>query len=206
MKYQPESIENKNKSKSIEHYKKINIFGEEGVGKSSLIALMEHYEDDNFNIEKEKDLLFSSQLSQDSFNNQSNLVDQVKRIKIPINEDNPLYVSLYETNLREYDLIKLNLDTLLLQTECVIIMWDNSKYDTFDNIYNLILTINEGMNDFIFRKAPIFLIKNKLDLEPNSNQSEEDGNDVNDSIEKIKNENPNIIFREISLLNRDNFL
>ena len=151
-------------------------------------------------------LLFSSQSSQDSINNQSNLVNQVKRIKIPINEDNPLYVSLYETNLREYDLIKLNLDTLLLQTECVIIMWDNSKYDTFDNIYNLILTINEGMNDFIFRKAPIFLIKNKLDLEPNSNQSEEDGNDVNDSIEKIKNENPNIIFREISLLNRDNFL
>ena len=208
MKYQPESVENKNKCKNIEHYKKINIFGEEGVGKSSLIALMEHYEDDNFNIEneKEKDLLFSSQLSQDSFNNQSNLVDQVKRAKIPINEDNPLYASLYETNLGNYDSIKTNLDTLLLQTECVIIMWDNSRYDTFDNIYNLFGTINQGMNDFKYRKAPIFLIKNKSDLEPDSSQNKEAGNNIKNSIERIKKENPNIIYREISLLNRDNFL
>ena len=100
----------------------------------------------------------------------------------------------------------INLDTLLLQTECVIIMWDNSRYDTFDHIDNLILTINEGMNHFKFRKVPIFLIKNKSDLEPNSNQSEEDDNDVNDLIEKIKNKNPNIIYREISLLKSDDFL
>ena len=205
MEYQPESVENKNKSISIEHYKKINIFGEEGVGKSSLIELMEHFKDDNFNIEKEKDLIYSSQLSQDSFNDQSNLVAQVKRIKIPINDDNPLYLSLYETNLGNYDLIKMNLDTLLFQTECVIIMWDNSKHDTFDNIYNLFGTINQGMNDFKYRKAPIFLIRNKLDLEPGSSQIKEAGNNIKNSKEKIKKENPNIIFREISLLNRDDF-
>ena len=50
MKYHPESVENKNKSKNLEHYKKINIFGDYGVGKSSLIALMEHFDDDNFSF------------------------------------------------------------------------------------------------------------------------------------------------------------
>ena len=100
----------------------------------------------------------------------------------------------------------MNLDTLLLQTECVIIMWDYSKYETFDNIYNLFGTINQGMNDFKFRKAPIFLINNKSDLEPDSSQIKEAENNINNSIDKIKKENPNIIYRKISLLNKDDFL
>ena len=35
------------KNSDIIHYQKINIFGEAGVGKSSLISLMEKYDDVN---------------------------------------------------------------------------------------------------------------------------------------------------------------
>ena len=40
-----------NKHSDIIHYHKINIFGEAGVGKSSLVSLLENYYDDNFKIE-----------------------------------------------------------------------------------------------------------------------------------------------------------
>ena len=51
-----------------------------------------------------------------------------------------------------------------MQTECIIIMWDSSKYETFDNIPNFYSTIVKGMLDYKFRKAPIFIIENKIDL------------------------------------------
>lgn len=51
MKYEQETKEPE--CKTIEHYKKINILGCRGVGKSSLISLMEHYEDDKFEINNE---------------------------------------------------------------------------------------------------------------------------------------------------------
>ena len=40
----------------------------------------------------------------------------------------------------------MNLDTLLVQTECIIIMWDSSDYDTFDNIPNFFYFKFEGIN------------------------------------------------------------
>ena len=41
---------NENENSDIKHYQKINIFGDSGVGKTSLISLMENYDNDNFNI------------------------------------------------------------------------------------------------------------------------------------------------------------
>ena len=35
----------------------------------------------------------------------------------------------------------MNLDTLLVQTECIIIMWDNSSPKTFENIPSFISII-----------------------------------------------------------------
>ncbi len=191
----------KNKSDFI-HYQKINIFGEAGVGKSSLISLMENYDNDNFKIKN--DLSDSCRISKES-DNESLLVEQIKRIKISINEQNPLFLNLYETNLDNYDFIKMNLDILLLQTECIIIMWDKSKNDTFDNISNFFFTINQGMKENRFRTVPIFLIQNKNDIEIRLSEGES-GNNINHSIEEMKKENNDIAFREISLLEKDDFL
>ena len=191
------------KNSDIIHYHKINIFGESGVGKSSLISHMENYDNDNFNI-KDNDLS-KTNLSLNSINAQS-LIEQIKRVKIPINDKYDLFLNLYETNLDNYDDIKINLDTLLLQTECIIIMWDCSKYETFDNIPNFYSVIIEGMKDNKFRKAPIFIIENKKDLNDNQSQDKLEKNKIKDSIEKLKKENNNIIFKEISLLEKDDFM
>ena len=199
-----ESIQEvRNNNSKIVHYQKINIFGDSGVGKSSLILHIENYESDDFKLKQNE--LTESQLSLDS-NNSSFIVEQIKRVKVPINENNTLYLNLYETNLDNYNNIKMNLDTLLLQTECIILMWDNSRIDTLDNISNLFYTINQGIIDRNFRNVPIFLIVNKIDLDLKSSQRSEAKNiNINDLIDKFKNENKNIIYREISLLDRDNF-
>ena len=115
--------ENVKKSDMI-HYQKINIFGEEGVGKSSLITMMENYDNDNYVI---KNISNRSIQSQDSFTISSSIVEQIKKIKIKINNDRDLYYNIYETNLNRFDSIKMNLDTLLVQTECIIIMFDRNR-------------------------------------------------------------------------------
>ena len=192
------------KNSDIIHYQKINIFGEAGVGKSSLISYMENYNDDNFKIE-ENDLGKNNQSLDSNFNNIQSLIEQIKRVKIPINDNTDLLLNLYETNLDNFDVIKINLDTLLLQTECIIIMWDSSKSETFDNIPIFYSTIYKGMQDNKFRKVPIFIIENKKDLEFKSSQDNLDKNKINDAIEKLKKENNNIVFREISLLDKNEF-
>ena len=90
----------------------------------------------------------------------------------------------------------MNLDTLLLQTECIIIMWDKSRPETFDNIPNLISTIIEGIKEYKFRDVPIFLIQNKIDLNDLSNSQIIEFKYNKESIEKIKNENKNIIYKK----------
>ena len=151
----------------MKHYHKINIFGDFGVGKSSLIQHMEHFEDDYFYLKKGD--FGESEIALDSIYSNF-IVEEIKSVKIPINDENDFYLNLYETNLDNYDSIKMNLDTLLLHSECIIIMWDYSDYDTFDNIPNLFNIIIEGINDKKFRNAQIFLLQNKIDLNIEANQ------------------------------------
>ena len=191
------------KNSDIIHYQKINIFGEVGVGKSSLISLIENFDDDNFKIQENN--LSKSQISLDS-NYSSFLIEQIKRVKIPLNENKDLFLNLYETNLDDYDTIKINLDTLLFQTECIIFMWDGNKEETFDNIPNLFSSINKGIKDNKFRNVPIFLIQNKKDLNINLSKDNLEKNKIKESIETIKKENNNIEFKEISLLEKDDFM
>ena len=192
----------KNHSEII-NYQKINIFGDEGVGKTTLISYMENYNCNNFQIIEK--IEGDSKISIKSYKNTCSLVEQIKRIEISFKENKNLYFNVYETNLDRYDYIKMNLDTLLLQTECIIIMWDKSKSDTFDNIPNLISTINVGIKEKKFRDVPIFLIQNKIDLEIRDSIDNELENNIKDSIEKIKNDNKNIIYKEISLLEKNDF-
>ena len=196
-------IEN-HKNDEFIHFLKINIFGDSGVGKSSLISHFENFNNDNFtinndNINNNNDI---ESISSDNLN--LSLVEQIKRIVIEFNEERNLYFNLYETSLIRYDSIKINLDNLLFQSECIIIMWDNSNLETFDNIPNFISTIIAGMKQNKFNKVPIFIIQNKmdLDLDLDNNELEEKKN----TIENLKKKYPEIIFKNISLLNKDDFM
>ena len=187
-----------NKNAEFVHFQKINIFGDAGVGKTSFIIYLENYDTTDYLIEAND---VDKNESLDSFEMASSIVEQIKRITIYLNEDRNLYFSIYETNLDHYDNIKINLDTLLLQTECIIIMWDNSNPETFDNIPGFVSTIKAGFKDFKFREAPIIVIQNKIDKKGNINDNEE----LNEAIANLKEENPEILYKEISLLDKDAF-
>ena len=189
-------------NKDTFYIQKINIFGDSGVGKTSLITCMEHFSDENFVIKE--DLRKSS--NNDSFKDNSSIVEQIKRVKFKINEDKKEdYYNIYETSIYRYNEIKINLDILLEQTECVIIMWNNSDTDTFENIKNLVLTI-KSVKENNYNDIPIFLVQNKIDLELNESRSSKTNRsvkDINETINEIKKEYPNLIHKKTSLLNKD---
>ena len=195
------SIIENHKKDNLVHFLKINIFGETGVGKTSLISLLENYSNDNYTIKNEQKN-DNDNKSIDSDNELISMFEPIRRIVIDFNEDRKLYFNLYETDLSNYDLIKMNLDTLLYQTECIIAMWDSNNPDTFDNIPNLISTIEAGLEQYKFKNVPIFILENKIDLNINM---ENDGNEeINESINKLK-KNKNIIYKKISLYDNDDF-
>ena len=189
-----------NKKDELVYYQKINIFGEPGVGKSTLISYMEKYnskdliiEDDNLENEEE------------SFIASSSLVEEVKRIQIELNENRNLYLNIYETNINRYDTIKMNLDTLLNQTECVIIMWENNYPETFENIPGFVLTLENCIKQKKIENIPIIIIQNKMDLDLEISRISVAKDEFNDSLKNFKMQHPNILYKEISLKNKNDF-
>ena len=189
-----------NKNVEFVHFQKINILGDLGVGKSSFINYLDNYNITDYLIGND---ILEKDESIDSFELSTSIVEQIRRIEIDFNEDRNLYFFIYETNLDKYDNIKINLDTLFLQTECIIIMWDNSNPETFYNIPNFVSSIKAGFNDYKFREAPIIVIQNKMDKKENLNNSEV--LNINESIENFKKENPEILYKEMTLLDKDTF-
>jgi GTPase SAR1 family protein len=122
--------------KNLIHFIKMNIFGDSGVGKSTFISFLEDFKNENFEIMNKSNSSFD-----DSIEISENLVEQIKKIEVPIYDDRNIHFLIYETNLNYFDTIKANLDTLLVQTECIIIMWDSSNSNTFQNIPNFIKSI-----------------------------------------------------------------
>ena len=162
---------------------------------------MENFNDDNFVIKE--DLQKSS--NDDSFKVSSSIVNQIKKVIFNINDKRKVYYNIYETSINKYNEIKINLDALLQQTECIIIMWNNSDTDTFADIQNLVLTIKD-LKDNIFDKIPIFLVQNKIDLVLNESRCSRSEKDIINTINEIKNGYPNIIHKKISLLNQEDYL
>jgi small GTP-binding protein len=89
-------------------------------------------------------------------------------------------------------------------------MWDNNV-KTFENIIQLIKTIKDCLKNKNNKNIPFILLQNKNDLNLDygrpSNQDNDNDNDNNIDIEKsiedIKKEIPNFIFKTVSLLNKD---
>ena len=190
-----QNIENNKKDKFV-HYQKINIFGEPYVGKSSFISLMENYDSEIYQID------FNS--NEESFYTSSAMVEEIKQIEIKFNEDKNLYFNVYKTNIDRLDSIRMNLDTLLFRTDCIIIMWDNSSPKTFENIPTLISTIEDCLKQSEIT-VPIFVVQNKMDLKFDIDEISVTKEKFNESINKLK-ENPNITYKEITLKdNKNNF-
>ena len=185
-----------NKNDKFVHFNKIIILGEAEVGKSTLISYMINYKDTEYKKELERQNTF------DSYDLSSNLVENIDRIVIDFNEDRNLYFNIYETNINNYDFIKMNLDELLIQTECIIIMWDNSNPSSFENIPNLVSTLEYKFKENILQKVPIFIIQNKIDLNPEYEEEnkENEEKEFKETLEKFKKENQALIYEEISLL------
>ena len=174
---------------------KINIFGELGVGKTSFISYLENYNIPNFTIEN-KEIKFDVNLE-----NQSPLVEKIRKIQNNLNEDKFLYFNIYETNLYSYDIIKNNLDILLFKTECIIIMWDSSDNETFKNIPNFVSSIESFIKQNNNNEIPIYVVQNKIDINKDKNIIKDE--DFKNSFENFKKEHPYIIFKEISLFDKD---
>ena len=187
--------------KEFIHFKKMNILGYSGVGKSSLISLFENYKNDNFKIKKE-----IANSIDDSLEISNNLVDQVKKVIIPINDKRNINLLIYETNINNFNAIKSNLDTLLFQTENIIIMWDTNHSNSFDKIPDLITIINSMVNEKIIEKINIFLIQNKSDLEFDISKDGPSENEIQQKLAEVKNIYKNTFIMKTSLLNKDDML
>ena len=190
--------------KEMVDFRKINIFGESRVGKSKFISWLENYENEEYQI-----IDPNKRESLPAYNEELNLVEEkVKRVKVPINKKKDLHLLIYETNISSYDNIKNYLDTLLFQTECVLIMWDKSELGTFNNIPNLVQYILDIFKK-INTKINIYIVQNKSDLEyPEEEEIEDEETDVEKiekQIEILKNKYKDSVHEaKISLLNKEN--
>ena len=194
-----------NKQSDKVHFQKIIIFGEKGVGKADFISYMENFDKDESKENKRKD---SSNLDESSDNNNNSLVEQIKKISCNINEDRKVYYYVYEVNIDAFDYIKINLDTLLVQTECIIMMYNNK--DSFENLPNLIETIESLISQNKLKNVPIFVVQNKIQIDSNNNnlsekEEENEEKEIDNIIEDIKKENLNIIHKKVYVLEKDDY-
>ena len=188
--------------KTLVHYQKINIIGESGVGKSTLISLFTDYDKIGEKIEikiKRKESL-SSQNSDYNYS----LVEKVSKAEIEINENNKLYYNLYETNLDDIDSIQSYLGVLLMQTECVILMWNKQNLNSFKKIPRLISLINEDIKNNNLRDFPIILLQNNIEKDIRESQDSKSDIDIDECINKAKNEFKNIYHKSLDISNKTN--
>ena len=185
--------------KNMFHFIKINIFGDSGVGKSTFISVLK---DKNFEIQNKSDNSLD-----DSIEISENLVEQkVEKVIVQTSDNKNIPFLIYETNLNYFDTIKANLDTLLIQTECIIIIWDNSNSNTFQNIPNFVMAIISMIKENKIGFIKIYLIQNKANLEFDISKEGESEDKIIEKIEELKGKYKNIINKKISNKDEIQFL
>ena len=98
------------KNDEFVHYQKINIFGDDLVGKTSFILYLENYDDNEYSIKGQD---YQRAGSNVSFNiNNTSLINDIKRFKVDLNQDRYLNFYTYETSLKKKKKKKMNLDFL----------------------------------------------------------------------------------------------
>ena len=165
-KYSLDEITNYSSEYNITHFKKVNLFGAAKVGKKTLLSYINHFSNKeiDFDIKKlqEKEDDNSDVKPEDN----TNLVENIKKVSIKYYDTRRLDINLYITNTDNTELISDNLDTLLSNSECIILMIDITSTKSFSQISELIPKIYQKMKSSIeFGEVPMFFISNKVDLE-----------------------------------------
>lgn len=123
-------------------YHKLVIFGEKGVGKTSLVNRMANHE-------------FQQDLPSSYF---------IVKSQICVHEDNlpPFHLSVYEMQIDD-NILFIN-KKVIFNSSCIVFMFDLTKEETYDKLKLLIKAI---VNIDKHSKIPKLLIGNKLDEEEN---------------------------------------
>ena len=174
---------------NIAHFKKVNLFGSSKVGKKTLISYIQHFSNNEIDFEIKNDD------SEENIDNKENLnlVEEVKKISIKYYDTRRLDINLYITKTDNKDLISENLDTILLNSECVIFMIDITSTNSFKEVSELMPLVYEKMKaNLQYGEVPLFFLSNKVDLEINREVS---GYEVKELIDHYQG----IINYEISL-------
>ena len=174
---------------NIAHFKKVNLFGSSNVGKKTLISYIQHFSNNEIDFEIKNDD------SEENIDNKENLnlVEDVKKISIKYYDTRRLDINLYITKTDNKDLISENLDTILLNSECVIFMIDITSTNSFKEVSELMPLVYEKMKaNLQYGEVPLFFLSNKVDLEINREVS---GYEVKELIDHYQG----IINYEISL-------
>ena len=181
-----EELANYIKKYNLCHFKKVNLLGLSNVGKKNLLTYIEHFSN------KEIDFEFNYKIKISNNNNKS-LVETVKKISITYYETKKLDINLYITNIDDLEYIKENLDILLSNSECIILMIDISSAESFTSVSELLPLIYAEMKKNIeYGEVPFFFLSNKIDLEQ---EREVSGFEIKELIDNY----PNPINYEISL-------
>ena len=169
------------------HFKKVNLLGASNVGKKTLLSYIEHY------IYKEKDFDINKNVEYPNQNDNSSLVEIIKKLTITYYDTKRLDINLHISNIDNIDFIKENLDTLLFSSECVIFMIDITSQNSFTIISEIISDIYDHLKKSLeYGDIPLFFISNKVDLEQDREVS---GFEVKELTDKY----PNFQSFEISL-------
>ena len=174
---------------NIAHFKKVNLFGSSKVGKKTLISYIQHFSNNEIDFEIKNDD------NEENIDNKENLnlVEDVKKISIKYYDTRRLDINLYITKTDNKDLISENLDTILLNSECVIFMIDITSTNSFKEVSELMPLVYEKMKaNLQYGEVPLFFLSNKVDLEINREVS---GYEVKELIDHYQG----IINYEISL-------
>ena len=157
-----EELEKYIKDYNLCHFKKVNLFGPSNVGKKTLLSYIKHY------VDKGNDFEFKDNIqnSTTNTNNNSLLVEKIEKISLTYCETKKLDINLYISNIDDIDKIKDNLETLLSNSECIIVMIDISRAETFAAICEIIpLIYTEMKKNIEYGDIPFFFLSNKIDLE-----------------------------------------
>ena len=189
-----------NENLNFVKFHKINIFGNTGVGKKTLLKEFNKFNNPNYS---EKEFEFNNE---NEINDSQKIIEQpIQQLIIPLENEKFLYLNIYITNLDDINFIKDKNKYILYNSEIIVLMIDITNSNSFQTIkqyLEFIIPKNDSIeisnfNENIENKQ-IILLANKMDLDSDREVGSYELNQLNELYSKLK-------LIEISLKKLDNF-